>query len=331
MNAAPDISIIVVTFNSAHLVGRCLSSVFGHETARSHEVIVFDNASADGTTQLIEAQFPDTIVISSTENIGYGSGINRATGYASGRYFMFLNPDAELTPGVIDRLLRVLECDSRIGIVGPRLVFMDGTVQYSARRFPAAGRLWAEVLRIHLLLPRRLRSKWFLGTYFDQDESGVVDWISGACHVVSRRTWDTVGELTERTFCGFDDLEYCMRARKLGLRTWFCASAVVKHEGSALVGRRWSTSDLATLAINSLYVVLQQHWPRWRIKLYAAAELFGSLTDLAHRSGQARWRSIRLSQGDMQPNPSRSRNSDRRTATDRALRTVKGADENRSE
>jgi GT2 family glycosyltransferase len=179
----------------------------------------------------------------------------------------------------------VLERDSRIGIVGPRLVFMDGDVQCSARRFPAASRLWAEVLRIHLLLPRHLRSKWFLGTYFHQDESGFVDWTSGACHVVSRQTWDTVGELTERTFCGFDDLEYCMRARKLGMRTWFCASAVVKHEASVMVNNRWTASDLATVAINSLYVVLYLHWRTWRVRLYAAAELFGSLTDLVHRSG----------------------------------------------
>ncbi len=302
--------------------------MFGHETARSFEVIVFDNASEDGTTAIIEAEFPDTIVISSTENIGYGSAINRASRYASGRYLMFLNPDAELTPGAIDRLLEALERDSRIGIVGPRLVFMDGTVQYSARRFPAAGRLWAEVLRIHLLLPRRVRSKWFLGTYFDQDESGFVDWISGACHVVSRGTWDTVGELTEQTFCGFDDLEYCMRARKLGLRTWFCAPAVVKHEGSALVGRRWSASDLATLAINSLYVVLQQHWPRWRIKLYAAGELFGSLTDLAHRSGQPGGDRFAYRKVTLNRIRARSWNSDWHTATDRALRTMNGADRN---
>jgi GT2 family glycosyltransferase len=285
-HAQTDISIIIITFNSAQFAVRCLSSVFGHETQRSREVIVLDNASEDGTAKLIRAQFPDAIVICGTENAGYGSGVNQAVRYATGRYFMFLNPDAELTPGAIDQLVQVLEADSRIGIIGPRLVFMDGSVQASARRFPSARRLWAEVLRVHLLLPRRLRSKWLLGTYSDQDESGFVDWISGACHVLSRQTWEIVGELTEQTFCGFDDLEYCMRARSRGLRTFFCSSAVVNHEGSAMVGQRWTTSDLATVAINNLYVVLHQHWPRWRIKLYAAAELFGSLTDLFHRSGR---------------------------------------------
>jgi GT2 family glycosyltransferase len=288
MSNDTELSIIIVTFNSADLIDRCLNSVFSHETARSFEVIVFDNASEDGTTEIIEAQFPEATVICAPENVGYGSGINRAVRYAAGRYFMFLNPDAELTPGVIDRLLVVLERDSRIGIVGPRLVFMDGTVQHSARRFPAAGRLWAEVLRIHLLLPRRLRSKWFLGIYFDQDQSGFVDWISGACHVMGRRTWDTVGELTEKTFCGIDDLDYCMRAQKLGIRTWFCAPAVVRHEASSMVNSRWTASDLATVAINNLYVVLRMHWSNWRIKLYAAGELFGSFTDLVHGSGTLR-------------------------------------------
>jgi GT2 family glycosyltransferase len=286
MSGGPDLSVVIVTFNSARLVGRCLSSVFGQETARSREVIVFDNASEDGTAEVIRAQFPSATLIRNSENVGYGSGINKAVRHATGRYFMFLNPDAELTPGAIDQLMEVLESDARVGIVGPRLVFMDGTVQASARRFPAAGRLWAEVLRIHLLLPRRLRSKWLSGTYSDQDESGFVDWISGACHMFSRQTWDIVGELTERTFCAFDDLEYCMRAHKLGIRTWFCASAVVKHDASAIVNGRWTTSELASVAINSLYVVLHLYWPRWRMKSYASAELFGLLTDLVHRSGR---------------------------------------------
>jgi GT2 family glycosyltransferase len=285
MGGAPDLSVIIVTFNSADLIGRCLCSVLGHETALSREVIVFDNASEDGTAELIEAQFPGATVVRSSENIGYGSGINQAVRHASGEYFMFLNPDAELRPGAIDQLVQVLESDARVGVVGPRLVFMDGTVQASARRFPAAGRLWAEVLRVHLLLPRPVRSRWLSGTYSDQDESGFVDWISGACHVISRRTWDVVGELTERTFCGFDDLEYCMRAREMGLRTWFCASVVVNHEASVTVNTRWTASELASVAINSLYVVLHLHWPKWRVKLYASAELFGSLTDLVHRSG----------------------------------------------
>ena len=83
MSNDTELSIIIVTFNSADLIRRCLNSVFSHETARSFEVIVFDNASEDGTTEIIEAQFPDAIVICATENVGYGSGINRAVRYAS--------------------------------------------------------------------------------------------------------------------------------------------------------------------------------------------------------------------------------------------------------
>jgi GT2 family glycosyltransferase len=243
------------------------------------EIIVIDNASNDGTVEALRSEFPEAQVIESPNNVGYGAAVNTAIRCAKGNMFMFLNPDTEVTEGAIDELLR-LASRPGIGVVGPRLLESDGASQPSARRFPSPWRLWFEVLRLHLLLSPPRRGRLLLGTYYNQDETGCVDWVSGACHVLSRSTWERVGELTERTFCGFDDLDYCMRAHDAGFENWLCADALVVHHCGVTVSERWTSSEVDTLAINNGYVILGGHWPRWRLKVYGAAEVFGTLSDI---------------------------------------------------
>jgi len=274
------LSIVIVTFNCGDEVERAIDSLQRHPPSASFEIVVIDNASRDDTPVRLRRRYPQVKVMALDENIGYGSAVNLAVEETDGQYLLLLNPDTEVTQGAIDVLLRQAEATADAGVVGPRLVLGSGAPQPSARRLPSPWRLWFEVLRLHLLLPAPMRGRLLAGTYSAQDEPGRVDWVSGACHLVPRAVWQRVGGLTERTFCGFDDLDYCWRARAAGFDTWFCPDSVFVHHCGVSVSRRWTPREVDRLAIHNAYVVLEDHWPRHRVKLYCAAEVAGTLSDV---------------------------------------------------
>jgi len=240
---------------------------------------LIDNASSDETLEHVGELFPSVIVTASVTNDGYGVAVNRAVRDAKGRYFVFLNPDCEVMPGAIDVLVAFLSKSEAVGVVGPRLVLPSGQPQPSGRRFPSPLRLILEVSRLHRLLPAAWRADYLLGTYWDQSDTRRVDWVSGACHVLSREVWDKVGSLTEKTFCGFDDLEYCYRAAELGLETWLCTDATVMHHVGTSVSGRWLPTEVDELAINNAYVLYEDLWPTWRVRIFAVCEAAAAASD----------------------------------------------------
>lgn len=246
----PLISVVIVAHDSWPYVGACIRSLYDHPPAElPFEVVLIDNASSDGTTDRVRALFPAVRVIASPHNDGYGVAVNRAMRKAVGDYLVLLNPDCEVTPGSLDTMVHFLDAAPRAGIVGPRLVRPTGEVQPSGRRFPSPRRVLLEVLRLHRLMSHSWRADHLLGTYWDQSTTRRVDWVSGACHVLRREVWDDVGPLTEKTFCGFDDFDYCFRAAESGLETWLFADATVLHHGGMSVNARWAPAQVDELAM----------------------------------------------------------------------------------
>jgi GT2 family glycosyltransferase len=194
---------------------------------------------------------------------------------------MFLNPDVEITEGSLDTLIDFGKSHPRAGVIGPRLVFGNGEPQASAKRFLSVGLLLAEALRLHFIVPNCIRSRVFLGTYFDQKQTLKVGWVSGACHLIPRYVWEAVGPLTEETFCGSDDYDYCYRVNRTGYEVWLCASATMTHHCSVAVRQRWTRWEVEQLAIHNFYVVMQLHWPKWRVKVFCAAEVLSYVLEMA--------------------------------------------------
>jgi hypothetical protein len=130
-----------------------------------------------------------------------------------------------------------------------------------------------EGLRLHFLVPSALRARLLLGTYFDQRRERRVPWVSGACHLVPRPVWEKVGPLTEETFCGFDDYDYCYRVTRAGFDVWLRPEAVMVHHCSVSVRQRWTSWEVEQVAVHNTYVVVSSHWPWWRVKALGLAEL----------------------------------------------------------
>jgi N-acetylglucosaminyl-diphospho-decaprenol L-rhamnosyltransferase len=229
--ARPDVSVVVVTFNSAQWIERCLASVRGYET------IVVDHGSVDETLEIVRSRFPEARVIEE-ENRGMGGGNNTGMRLASGRYFLLLNSDAWAVGDAVEQLVDFAHQHPDAAIVGPRLLNPDGSLQRSARAFPTLWRLSTEYLFLRKLAPRsRLLNRFYEGD-FDHDETREVDWLFGACLLARRDAADEVGLFDEDFFMFSEETDWCYRFRQAGWSVWFFPGAEVVHVGGASHGGR---------------------------------------------------------------------------------------------
>jgi len=226
-----NVSVVVVTFNSAKWIERCLDSVRGYES------IVVDHGSEDETLEIVRGRFPEVRVIEQ-DNVGMGGGNNAGMRLASGRYFLLLNSDAWAVGDAVERLVDFANQHPDAAVVGPRLLNPDGSLQRSARAFPTLWRLSTEYLFLRKLAPHsRVLNRFYEGD-FDHDEAREVDWLFGACLLVRRDAADEVGLFDEDFFMFSEETDWCYRFKQAGWTVWFFPGAEVVHVGGASHGGR---------------------------------------------------------------------------------------------
>ena len=225
-----DISVVIVAWKAKNYLELCLDSLAKAPPRRSMEVLVVDNASADGTIEMIEAKFPWVKLIKSPENLGFSKGNNVAIRQAQGRYIALVNPDVIVFPGCLDALADFLDQNPRVGNVGPRVLNPDMSLQSSCRRFPT---LWNNFCSASGLSTRFMNSRFFAGEhmfYFLHDRTLAVDVIVGCFSFIRREALDSVGLLDEDLFMYGDDVDWCRRARDAGWEVVFFPGAQTIHD-----------------------------------------------------------------------------------------------------
>jgi GT2 family glycosyltransferase len=232
-----DVSVVVVTWNAADHVERCLESVRGHAT------IVVDNGSTDGTVALVRERFPDVRVIEQ-ENKGMGGGNNTGLLAATGRYVLLLNSDAWVVGDGIQRLAAFADAHPRAAVVGPRLQNPDGSLQRSVRGDPTLWRLATEYLFLRKLGPQTDAFNAFYGGGFPYDRSLLVESLYGAALLVRREAVEEVGLFDEDFFMFSEETDWLYRFRRAGWEVWFTPDAEVVHLGGASHGGRLYVENL---------------------------------------------------------------------------------------
>jgi N-acetylglucosaminyl-diphospho-decaprenol L-rhamnosyltransferase len=229
---AVDVSAIIVNWNTCDLLDLCLESLHAYAPRRrSLEIVVVDNGSADGSADLVRTNWPDVVLEVNTANEGYTRANNRAIGLSRGRNLLLINSDAQVGPGSIDTMLERLEADARAAVVGPRLVYGDGSWQrWTAGRAPDLASVTSFFLFAERFSASATRRSLFLAE--DVREPFCPDWVCSACMLVRREALDQVGLMDERYFCYMDDVDLCQRFRDAGWRVWYDPSAEVVHLGS---------------------------------------------------------------------------------------------------
>ncbi len=226
------VAVLIVNFKAYEHLRRCLRSLVPLLCA-CDEVVVVDQESTDASLKGLAPEFPAVRVCASTANIGFAAGVNLAARQTKAPFLLLLNPDTILEAGVVDALRHSLEQRPEAGVVGPRVVNDDGTVQASARRFP------------DMTTPFGGRTSWlttmFPGNWFatrnlkglDALDPVRVDWISGACLMTRRDLFERLGGLDEAFFLYWEDADYCRRVLDAGLHTVYVPTAIVQHSVGA--------------------------------------------------------------------------------------------------
>lgn len=225
-----DVSIIIPSFNTSALLARCLTSIFTslQDSDITHEVIVVDNASTDGSVELVRKKFSQVHVVSNTENVGYGRANNQAIKKAKGRYILLLNSDIVVQNDAIGALYKFIKDKKKI-FVGGKLFNVDGSAQASCGPF-----LTIPVVALMLFAKGDL---WG-ATRSSPDSTKPVDWVSGACLMGEKKAFEDVGLFDEEIFMYMEDIDFLYRARKRGYRTFFCSDAQFIHAGAGSSGQR---------------------------------------------------------------------------------------------
>lgn len=220
-----DVSLVVVTFNNADLIERCLRAVReGIDTSRS-QLLVVDNASTDDTVRRVRTTAPEATVIVLERNIGFAGANNIALHNAIGRYVVLVNSDAFPDPGAVERLIRRADSDSNIGLVGGRLRSPSGKSQPSAGAFPSLLSSLATALFLHRLpLTSRLRLS-VLANRAHYRRAHRVDWVSGAFCLAR----PSAGPVPAAAFMYGEDVEWGAQVRQRGMTTWIEPSATAVH------------------------------------------------------------------------------------------------------
>lgn len=234
----PEVSVVIVAWRAREDVLRCLASLERH-AGTSYEAIVVDDGSGDGTPAAVADRFPDTKVIVKAQNAGLAAGRNSALAHVLGRLVLMLDADTIVRPGAIPRLARALDEHARAGLVGPRLVFPDGRLQLSCRRWPPfltpllrrgpLARLAAEPAphRRHLMMD------------WDHAAERPVVYVIGAAQMWRADLPLRIGRFDERVSSyGGEDLDWCLRVWAAGLEVRYVPEAEVVHVFQQATRRR---------------------------------------------------------------------------------------------
>ena len=222
-------SVSVIAYRTPVLLKRCLEALEAERSSVGIDVTVIDNASGDGSADMVADQFPWVRIIRNRQNVGFGAAHNQALRRATGRYWLVLNSDAAPRPGALRVLVDFLEAKPRVAVAGPRLRYPDGSVQPSRRRFPTVATLFVESTQIQRYIPRNpVLQRYYLANRSD-DEPQDVDWLVGACLCARAAAAAEVGLFDESFFMYSEELDWCRRFRAAGWRVAYVPSAEVVH------------------------------------------------------------------------------------------------------
>lgn len=240
----PEVSVIVVSFNTRELLRECLTKLEEQANGLSAQIIVVDNASRDNSADMVAEEFPGVELIRSGVNLGFAGANNLGFQRALGSFVVLLNSDAFMEQGVLARSVEVMKANPRVGLAGGALIGRDGSWQPSARMFPS---VLNEFLSISGLSCRFAHSKFFGRqdrTWASVNEAASVDWVPGAFSIICREALEAVGYFDEQFFLYYEEVDLCHRIKDAGFEVWYWPELRIVHLGGE------SSKTIASLSMS---------------------------------------------------------------------------------
>lgn len=262
-----DLSIVIVSWNTSGLLSQCLKSVYETGSRFTFEVIVVDNGSTDDSLTMVEQRFPEVKLIRNDRNQGFARANNQGLEIADSRYYMLLNSDTIMLPGAIDTLIEMADQHPSVGMLGPKLLNMDGSLQKSWYSFPSI---------LTEMVGTNFRNRTPVPNVPNTFE---VDWIMGACMLVRAEMLQSVGSLDEDYFFYSEEMDWCFRIKKHNWKIWYTTNTAIYHLGGGST-KRGSVSHLVRLYSSKLLYFKKNHGNFKRTLLrfgLALSNMFGVL------------------------------------------------------
>lgn len=268
--AEADLTIAIVNHETRELLRACLASVVSGAADERPPIVVVDNASADGSAEMVRDEFPCVRLIASAENRGYGAGANLALAACTTRYALLLNADTRLTPGAPATLADYLLRHSRVALAGPRLVAPDGALEPSCHAFPGAATALLELTSVGRVADALAQVPGLPALHppaSAHDRARPVDWVTGAALAIRRDAFDAVGGFDESFFMYWEETDLCYRLAAAGWVTHFVPAAAIVHAGAASTSQR--RAEMAFQFLAGLRRFSARHYSpsrRWRLE-----------------------------------------------------------------
>lgn len=248
----PDLSIVIINWNSQEFVRKCLSTIFENAASLNYEVFVVDNASYDGVDRMLASNFPQVIFLQCERNIGFAAANNLAFLKSRGRNTLFLNPDTEIEGTAIQILISALESHPDAGVVGARLLNSDRTLQTNC--ITSAPALLNQIINSNLL--RTVFPQWTLWgmrpLFLSSSNPVPVDAISGACMLARRSVFERVGGFTTTYFMYAEDVDLCVKISNAGSAVYYVPEASIIHHAGRSSSQREESSFSSVMICASL-------------------------------------------------------------------------------
>lgn len=224
-----DLSITICSWNTKDDLQACLASLQDVRNEANFEVIVVENDSEDGSGDMVAAKFPWVTLYRMERNLGFTGGQNYALEHRRGRHALLLNSDTVVHPGAIRTLMAYVEDHPEAGIVGPRLLNPDGTLQYSCRRFPNPVAALFRNTPIGRLFPNNRFTRDYLMQDWSHDQVRDVDWVSGAALLATETCIQRIGLLDNEYYMFCEDVDWCWQCHEAGLAVRYVPDAIITH------------------------------------------------------------------------------------------------------
>ncbi|HZH98875.1 MAG TPA: glycosyltransferase family 2 protein [Fimbriimonadaceae bacterium] len=224
-----ELSVTICSWNTLQDLRICLASLEAVRDDAAFEVLVIDNNSADGSPDMVEAEFPWVRLYRMSKNLGFTGGQNYALKERSAPHALLLNSDTVVHPGAFSRIMEFYRANPAVGVIGPRLLNSDGSLQYSCRRFPNPVAALFRNTPIGKLFPKNRFTRDYLMTDWGHDNPREVDWVSGAALFASKPLIDRIGLLDEEYFMFCEDVDWCWRAWDAGFKVMYLPDSVITH------------------------------------------------------------------------------------------------------
>ncbi len=226
-----DLSIIIVSWQVKDLLEKCLTSIYENQDKLTLEIFVIDNASNDGSVEMVKANFPEVNLITNINNLGFAAANNQGVKKAHGKYILVLNPDTRILEDTLSKMVDFMEKNYKVGITGCKHLNQDLTIQHSVRRLPTILPILLILTKLAKIVPGLPVLRHYLAAEFDYKITQPAEQVAGSFFLIRRETIEEVGLFDERFFLWFEEVDYCKRAKEAGWQIWYEANAEIIHYG----------------------------------------------------------------------------------------------------